>query len=164
MRNTVHPCGSTATTTGRPCENLTTDRRGCHLHRNGAGTSLGGGQPIGLPPVSAVQDDLSGAEVAELESENDAMRDEDFEVRRAVAAGDPNALKSAMMAALRDEDAGVRLAAAKNLNRDEDWDVRRAVAAGDPNALKSAMMAALRDEDAGVRRAVAAGDPNAPKR
>jgi len=92
------------------------------------------------------------------------MRDEDFEVRRAVAAGDPNALKSAMMAALRDEDAGVRLAAAKNLNRDEDWDVRRAVAAGDPNALKSAMMAALRDEDAGVRRAVAAGDPNAPKR
>jgi len=147
MRNTVHPCGSTATTTGRPCENLTTDRRGCHLHRNGAGTSLGGGQPIGLPPVSAVQDDLSGAEVAELESENDAMRDEDFEVRRAVAAGNPSALESAMMAALRDEDVGVR----------------RAVAAGNPSALESAMMAALRDEDVGVHQTVAR-NPNTPKR
>jgi len=147
MRNTVHPCGSTATTTGRPCENLTTDRRGCHLHQNGAGARLGGRQPIGLPPVSAVQDDLSGAEVAELESENDAMRDEDFEARLAVAAGNPNALESAMMAALRDGDEGVRLA----------------VAAGNPNALESAMMAALRDGDEGVRLA-AAKNPRAPKR
>jgi len=64
------------------------------------------------------------------------MRDEDFEARRAVAAGNPNALESAMMAALRDEDEGVRLAAAKNLNGDEDWGVRLAAAAGNPNAPK----------------------------
>jgi len=42
------------------------------------------------------------------------VRAVEFGARLAVAAGNPNALESAMMAALRDGDEGVRLAAAKN--------------------------------------------------
>jgi len=61
MRNTVRTCGSTATATGQPCQNPTTDGRGCHLHRGRAGARPSGGQAIGLPPVSAVQDDASAA-------------------------------------------------------------------------------------------------------
>jgi len=177
MRNTVRTiCGSTATTTGRPCENTTTDGRGCYLHRDGMDAPHGGGQAIGLPPVSAVQDDLSGAEVAEpVESDlaqNDyfrtAMRDGDIDERLAIARN-PNAPDDVLRTAARDKDRDVRMEAAGNPNtpddalmglvHDEHWYVRLA-AAWNPNAPDDVLRTAARDKDRDVRL-TAAKHPNA---
>jgi hypothetical protein len=159
MRTTTKLCGSTATRTGKPCENLTADGRGCHLHRDGASARPGDEQAIGLPSVSAAQDDPSSAEVsAPVESD------------RVVAAGNPNALEDVLMTLMRDKDWRARWAAATHPNasesvlmaalRDEYWDVR-CLAAGNPNASEDVLRIAMRDEIDYVREA-AAENPNTP--
>jgi len=175
MRTTTKLCGSTATTTGRPCENPTTDGRGCYLHRDGVGVRHGGGQPIGLPPATAIQDDPD-AEVAESESdlEQDSyfsamMQDGDTDKREAVAA-DTNAPEDVLRAAARDKIWNVRRAAAGNPNtpgdvlwalvQDEDWHVRWAVA-WNLNAPQDALRITAQDKNWQVRKA-AAGNPNTP--